>query len=369
MKDKRRLFVLTEYRSPNSHALNYPLLINKDFFDEKGISINFFDSLSKKIGDCDILFINSKFFKTWHSGRYGQLYDLLSSFRKKTGKILWFDTNDSTGTTQFNILPYVDGYYKSQILKDKSLYRRSFYGNRIYTDFYKNKFNITDKGESDASGSVSVETPLREEFEYKLGVSWNSALNEWGRYNYIYDEWVGRMRCGLLLKTDYTVRFADCLSNRSIDINGRLGLSHSRDTVRYQRQVISDILRIEFDVKTQKVRRSRYLKELADTKVAVSPFGWGEISCRDFDIIIQGALLFKQDMSHMETWPHLYDDGETYISFSWGLEDLVDKLSCVLRDRARLEYVSKKAQDRYRYYLYGGGRSEFCERLLTMIDS
>jgi hypothetical protein len=131
--------------------------------------------------------------------------------------------------------------------------------------------------------------------------------------------------------------------------------------------MIADILREKFNVDTTKVSRRKYLVELSNSKIGISPFGWGEISCRDFEIIINGALLFKGDMSHLETWPSLYAGNETYIPYSWNLEDFEEKLRDILKNKEKIVAISKKAQELYAYYLYGNGRLEFCNRVLDII--
>ncbi|MFH0839974.1 MAG: glycosyltransferase, partial [Candidatus Omnitrophota bacterium] len=101
--------------------------------------------------------------------------------------------------------------------------------------------------------------------------------------------------------------------------------------------------------------------------IGVSPFGLGEISCRDFEVIINGALLYKQNMSHLETWPPLYADEKTYVSFSWDLSDFEDKLKALLKDEDRILRISKEAQRIYEYYLYGDGRLEFCNKVMDIL--
>jgi hypothetical protein len=355
---KTLVHVLTTYNSPNSLALRYPLLINRPFFNRHGIKISFYDRLSNKLYNCDVLFINSKFFKAWHGEKSEELYNTLTDFKAKIQKVIWFDTTDSTGTTQFNVMPYVDAYYKAQLLKDRNLYKTIFYGHRIYAEYYANREGIRDM---EIDSSVSVNTPLKEEDIHKLRLSWNSGMYNWGGY-------ITRMKNHLPFRAGYTVPFVKANKNRKIDINSRIASSYSRNTTRCQRQRTIDILKERFNVDTTKVSLKQYLNELKNSKIAVSPFGWGEICYRDFEIIINGALLFKADMSHLETWPPLYVDNETYVPYSWDLTDFEEKLRNLLSDEKRIAEISKKAQELYAYYLYGDGRSEFCNKVLDIIN-
>jgi len=368
---KVKINVLTTYTSPNSLALIYPLLVNRRFFSECGIIFEFHGSITPKTHDCDVIFINSKFFRTWHIEREKDLYDTLLDFKKTVQKIIWFDTTDSTGTTQFNVMPFVDGYYKSQVLKDRSLYEKDFYGNRIFTDYYKRLFDVRDDEEfgGEAKKEPALSTTLKKEDAHKLGISWNSAMNDWGIYiyNYTYTGMIARLRSHIPFGTEYKIRFINPARDRKTKISGRIGLSHAKSTVRYQRERIVNILREKFSVDTSVISRNKYLGELKNSRIGVSPFGMGEISCRDFEVIINGALLFKQDMSHLETWPPLYVDGETYITFSWDLSDFEGKLRELLKDDGKIVRISENAQRTYEYYLYDDGRMEFCNKVMDIL--
>jgi hypothetical protein len=367
---KIRVHVLTTYDTANSAAFNYPLLINRHFFKGQGIEIDFYKRLNDKIYNCDVLFINSKFFRKWYPEKEENLYTTLADFKKRLQKVIWFDTTDSTGTTQFNIMPFVGGYYKTQVLKDRSLYAKTFDGYRIFTDYYNKLSGAGDAAESpdgiDKNRALSV--VLQKEDAHKLHVSWNNAMYEWSNLHYR----LGYLIANIKGQKDYKVRFTNPDKERKVDILGRIGIGsspelHNRDAVRYQRGRIAGILRERFNVDTSKIARGQYLREIRNSKIGVSPFGMGEISCRDFEIIINGALLFKQDMSHLETWPSLYVNNETYVPFSWDFGDFEEKLRTLLNNREKIVKISKRAQELYSYYLYGKGRQEFRDKVLNII--
>ena len=102
--------------------------------------------------------------------------------------------------------------------------------------------------------------------------------------------------------------------------------------------------------------------------MAVSPFGWGEPSYKDYQIVINGAALLKPDLSHMATWPDLYVAGETYLPFKWDCSDLEDVLEDALAgDKWRR--IAGQAQAVYRKHLERPDREEFCERVQQMVLS
>ena len=57
---------------------------------------------------------------------------------------------------------------------------------------------------------------------------------------------------------------------------------------------------------------------------SVGPFGLGEITLRDYEVIISGSTLLKPDISFLETWPNLFIENETYVPIKWDLSNLLD---------------------------------------------
>ena len=53
---------------------------------------------------------------------------------------------------------------------------------------------------------------------------------------------------------------------------------------------------------SERIPLTRNRGELREAKFAISPFGWGEISLRDFEGMISGAMILKQNVSNMEAW-------------------------------------------------------------------
>jgi len=356
MSNFKKINVLTTNDSPNSFALNFPLVVNKKSLLDIGVQLDFFYSLKDNLSECDVLFINSKFFKGWYQERKEKVFKTLTKLKEKVEWLLWFDTTDSTGTTQFEVMPYVDGYYKNQILQDKTLYFKEYYGGRIYTDFYHRQFQIEDEQNEQF-------TPLPKEYAHKLDLSWNSSLIDYGwRLNI-----AGTLRKYVVLPPKrYTAKFIDPNKQREIDLSARFGTSYSKATIACNRVKTKEVLE-KLGVNTQKISRQEYLKELQNAKVSISPFAWGEVCYRDFETVLNGALLFKPDMSHLQTWPPLYEEDVTYVPYKWDFSDFETKLSSLLKDdRKRLE-TAQKGQDLYEYYLYGKGQVEFCQRIVNMV--
>src|SRR5690606_31733309 len=94
----------------------------------------------------------------------------------------------------------------------------------------------------------------------------------------------------------------------------------------------------------------RYRQELANTRICVSPFGYGEVCYRDFEAVAAGCVLAKPDMSHVRTEPDIYIPHETYIPFRLDLSDLHEALQPYLADPARCAALAEAARTRLADY-------------------
>ena len=168
--------ILTNGDSPNAKAFNWPLLLTKDIFAEKGYKITFCRLGFKSIFSSDILFINSKVFTPYWKDK-GKIFDFLVKSHKKRQKIIWFDTADSTWSTQFEVLPYVNLYLKNQIFNDKTLYLKKYRTGRIFTDYFDTLYDSKEH-------SYEYCIPGKKQLS-KIHVSWNTCFENYNesRFN------------------------------------------------------------------------------------------------------------------------------------------------------------------------------------------
>ena len=351
-----RINFFTSDRGAESLIFLTPILVNRALLKEMGVTLGFFSKEEEGLFDADCIFFENRVYRNW--GRESQddrAYSLLDTMKRRVDRVFWVDTTDGTGTTQFQFLPLVDGYYKTQVLKERSKYTRSYYGDRIYTDYYHAQFGVNDSDER-----RSVATALESDLS-KIQPAWNDSLGDFGRWG----KYVRRLRSYLpLTPIFYSARFTPP-RGRTIDVNGRFGASYHRETVAFQRKIVREKLS-QLGIATKKLRKRHYLRELKRSRVAISPFGWGEPTYKDYESIISGAMLMKPDMSHLTTWPDLYIDGETYQPFKWDFSDLEEAIEGALAaDRWR--EIATEAQRVYRKYLFDpAGSEEFCNRLICL---
>lgn len=91
------------------------------------------------------------------------------------------------------------------------------------------------------------------------------------------------------------------------------------------------------------VPRRRFLQELAKSKMAWSPFGYGEVCWRDFEAIHQGAVLLKQNMSHLAADPDIFIENETYVPVAWDFSDLAEQTKRLAHDERMLTRLRANA--------------------------
>jgi len=348
--------VLTEYKSPNSAAFNLPLISYKRDLKDIRINMKIFYKIRNDIFDCDVLFINSKFFRKDWGAKGDKVFSFLKQAKSNGNNVVWFDVTDSTGTCQFQVLPYVDRYYKSQLLKDRNLYSQKMYGSRIYTDYYHKENSVVD---TDPLYSETIDQP---EYFDKLKVSWNSGL---GHYS---QSLVGDIRkkayrnSGKFLSAKIPHSWCYPDSNRQINLSARFGISYKRQTVRYQREQIKEMIPELLNL--PKLTRKKYFSELSNSKVMIAPFGFGEITLREFEGFISGCLILKPNMQHIDTWPNFYVSNSTIVEHEWDLSDFMAKLEdCYTRYDEYVD-VARNGQDLYKEYVDPvTGPKHFVERI------
>lgn len=262
--------------------------------------------------------------------------NIVRKIKAHSNIVCWLDTADSTGTCLFDIIPYVDVYFKKQILKNKELYTNDLYGGRLFCDFYHNYLGIEDN-----SLQYRYYPPTSSEYLDKIKISWNLGLS---------DMFASSCRRYLLLNRLSFPRWCltDDYYNRKYDIHYR-GTGNS-SLVGYQRERLSKIIKDQLNLAHPdpccKVPKSDYIKEVRQSKSILSPFGWGEVCFRDFEAFAYGATLIKPSMEHCATWPDVYIKNETYVPIEWDFSNIDEIFEELNSDKYSI--IAKNGQDRYK---------------------
>jgi hypothetical protein len=280
-------------------------------------------------------------------------FELMKKLRDKYKTIIFMNGQPEAGVNRLDLLPYVDRLFYKSIFSDPENYRKDLYGKNLFADYYHQKYGINDKGIE-----YRLTPDIRSEDVKKIGLSWNIGVGDYPRRH-----WPQRMGVvlaktgfpdlGRLFKTGHKELPPDFSgANRKIAVHARID-PVSCESISYQRRLFLEKIEGDPLFTTGLVSQDIYYKELYDSKMVVSPFGWGEVCFRDFEAIISGALLLKPDMSHLKTWPDVYIPWETYIPLNWDGSDIKEKAEAYFSDDVERERITRNAWEQYHSQLAG----------------
>jgi len=356
-----KINVLTNHSAPNSRAFNTPIAASADILKISGITVKFCFAITPKIFKCDAIFINSNFFRYFWKDRKQEIFQFLETLVNKKIKIFWFDTTDSTWVTQFEVLPYVNKFLKSHLLKDKNLYLKNFRTGRIFTDYFDDLYQADEKPEN--------YPPASSEHLHKLAVSWTPCFEYYSENRYSFTRKLENKLKPYLInfsRPNLNIEFTPPTNSRMTDISARFGLSHSRPSVVAHRKAVADIL-TKRGVLSSRIPLEDYFHEMRNSKISISPFGVGEFCYRDYETIICGAALIKPDMSHLDTWPDLYQNNISFIAHKWDLSDLNEKIDFLLDNEDLRIKIVTNAQNIYKNAVSKEGIRVFADKISDIL--
>jgi hypothetical protein len=192
--------------------------------------------------------------------------------------------------------------------QDHSLYFNEYEGGNLFTDYVSKVMGIDLNGWNFASTPDPVHI-------HKMVHGWNLGVTARSRQ---------------LLKLTGPMPLS--WERRPFAINCRMGLPNGPRAIdewyhRYRERWVDALapLRSEFRCTgSTRIRLRYYFAEMILSRIGVSPFGWGEVCYRDYEVIASGALLVKPSMAHLKTCPNIYVEGKTYVAISWDTHDLAE---------------------------------------------
>tara|TARA_B110001452_G_C15209275_1_gene419462 strand:+ start:170 stop:1306 length:1137 start_codon:yes stop_codon:yes gene_type:complete len=333
----------------------YFILFFKEELIKSGYQITFYNEINKVFLRSDLIFINSRFFtdsifnrikKKINLHSNNNLVEKVKAIHEKNNNIVWFDLSDSAGNTQFEILPYVKKYVKKQVYKDREMYKKIFFRNRYYSDYYHKKFNVENFFEP-------YYCTLKDEYIEKLVLGWNIGVGNY--FNILDHNSYLKYKCifEAAFKSNHKELFRYTLNyhnneNKSENLfySFNLRSTNSKQAVHFQRNNVHKILSDNYP-KTNKGRLSHknFLLNLMNSKISVGSFGWGEICYREYEATKMGAAIIFPNIDYIETWPNIFKDGETFMSYNLDLSNLLDVVEKVLSDDNLRSSLVYNAQD------------------------
>ena len=315
-----------------------------------GMDVRFVAHKDSTKTECDVLCVSSRCLDltsksvAWH--------EELKELRLSTNKLIWFDMRDSAGTTQFEVMPFVDRYVKKQIYRDPQYYFDPPYGGRAYSQFYNLRYGVTDR-------SAYQMTPLLQSDYSKLCLGWNIGTSSSLARSPSEYRFLGKLKRRISLEMNAMVgqtrQLPVGLSTmsphhaRPNDIFAVLGTNYARASVSFQRELL--LSKLNEKVRDGSIIGGRlspveFRRQMTRSKLVISAFGWGEVCFREFEATWAGAAFAMPDMSIIETWPNIYTPGETYIALPWDLGSVNEILDDALMRPQDLVAMAETAQRR-----------------------
>jgi hypothetical protein len=213
-----------------------------------------------------------------------------------------FDGQDATsliGTYDVFKESNARNLFKYILLKDKSLYNQSWLNGRIFWG----KGNYRCKDFNSYSDKILLS-----------GFNW---LNTYG-----YD--INVVPFNIKREIDVCALFGTVSENYEHKLRTDVFYNSPRE------KMLDIISNMNFNCKTSrkhgKLPKNQYYNTLTQSKIYVSPYGFGEYAIRDLEAMQFGCILIKPDMSHMDGIPNIFYKDKTYISCKPDLSDLEEKI-------------------------------------------
>ncbi len=335
------------YPHREGHNSIFPLFAFGPTLKDAGFEIRFYnrtDTFQKT--SADLLIISGISLQKILAGKISSQQFILEC-KAFNIPLIYLSGSDSTGPLDKNILSNVDSYLSRQLVTDRGLYnkqhRRHHFREHVFqTHQFKNQedFPLVSYSEEEIK---------------KLGVYWNLGLIDWKtqttnkalRYFYIFTK-------NNQFPFSQPVR---PLSQRNLDFSFRGNLfKNTHDVSRFHRLKsyrVYQKLAKKFKTPTGGiVPHKEYMSEILNSKICISPFGWGEVCYRDYEVLQAGTLLFKPKMEHLETFPDFYKK-ENMIFYDWDAVDLKEKIEAVLDNIKDYEAIAEQGRDSFLSYTSG----------------
>ena len=334
---------------------NFFLKYEKEL-EKINIKISFFNKINKKFLEGDKLILNSKFFPL-------NINDRLSIIKKiyqKNNNLIWYDMRDSSGTTQFDVLPYVNFYLKKQFLKNKELYKKKLVHDRIYCEYYNN----SNYKKNDSITEISFQCL---DFNYidKLVLGWNIGIKHF--YNYLENSRLTYVLSRLDLSNylKYTLDFYSFENERHQLINCELGrhvkqIKDRKIIIQQRYLLLENLKKLKYEgLFIPQKNKKNYFQKLIDCKLVLGAFGLGEICNREFEATRLGASFATGNMNHLETWPNIYIPNITYLPLDWDMGNLKDVIDEVTSDDKLRKKLTSNSQNILRNAFNDEGKNYF----------
>jgi hypothetical protein len=258
-----------------------------------------------------------------------------------------------------DVIAVSDLYVKCHAFADRANYRVEYQGKSNLHDYaimtHGHILTGADYSRPDQEPLViSRSGVVRENDLHKIVVGWNMALSK-----DILALWTRVSNAPQAQKT------IDCAFRGSVKLNTITGYMR-RDASNHLKHLSE---RFNIIVSAAHIPLTEYYRELMESRICVSPFGFGELCWRDFEAVLCRSLLIKPDMSHIETSPDIFQPYVTYVPVKWDLSDLEDVCAYYLKNEDERREIADNAFNVLDKYYRTFGFGETLTRILSTVRS
>ncbi|MBI4781108.1 MAG: glycosyltransferase family 1 protein [Oscillatoriophycideae cyanobacterium NC_groundwater_1537_Pr4_S-0.65um_50_18] len=270
-------------------------------------------------------------------------------------KIFFIDPFDQTSSRFFNVLPYVDRFLKYQCLKDLSAYTEPLLGGHMLTDRL-----VRDLGYDLKGWHVGSEVPVG--YEFRIDSGWYISLTP-------------RFKQQLF---STPMPWKRLFHKRDIDICCHVSYGPRNNVEWYGQHRLAAIeglqqLAPEYKLSVsgsysgeRTVSSKQYFRDIQRSRIAFSPFGWGEVTFRDFEAVCYGCLLIKPSIEHIDVAPNIFIPGVTYVPVRWDYADLAEKCRYYLENPDAANQIIDNAREAYKDYFQ---QKHFVKKIASLLQT
>ena len=336
-----KVHILSDMPRWKHNSILFPVYKWKKELKEAGFNVKIFYSYEEIVSaSADCAIILSRYYMDWQNinKRNDQnqqaLFENIRQLKKNYTKVMWFDVSDGTGSTDFDIISQVDLFAKKQLLKDTSYYTEN-HGRKsvrvwLVDDSPETKFDF------------DYYAPCPNEELHKLRLAWNLGFCD---YRYFPSKFH-------VLSNYYmsSQPYRAWNEKRDYDFVFRGNLNYEKaNLIGYQRNKVFEVLpSLKGNIiKGGRVPRKVYIEEMKNSKICVSPFGWGEVCYRDFEAFLFGCLLVKPVINYFDTFPDVFRENVTYIPMPLDMAGTQELLQYSIDSYNELKDIAREGQAQY----------------------
>lgn len=306
--------------------------------------------------DVEVLFIRPD----WRE-QPDRVVQLIKSIRESHGnlKIFFIDPWDQVSSRFFGVLPYVNKLLKYQRLKHLDHYQKPLVGGTMITDYL-----VREQGFD--LGDWHVGSPIPAGYEDRIATGWSMVLQDKFE-KMLFQPLMWRLKNRRLRRTPKNIDVFCHVSYDSIHDQDNWYTKYRMGSIAAVKQLGAKYrLAVSGEFPEHRtISKQQYQDEIRRSRIVFSPFGWGELTWRDYEAVCHDCLLLKPSVEHIDSSPHIYYPGETYVPLKWDFSDLEEKCTYYLQNPDEAARIITNARRVLETYFTQDGFVQAIAQLLT----